>query len=133
MGRRRTGLWCFFVTIIWGMMLLWGGSVCGEERKSTPLLVGYSSQVFVNVDLEDGKAVTKLWTDILTKQTGYKAGASVTIYQDLKTLEKNVKTKKLDLIVVTAHKFVEIGQRETLDPVAVSESAGDSTRKWCSW
>ena len=110
--------------IFWGIILLWGGDVCGEERKSTPLLVGYSARVFVDVDLEDAKAVTKLWTDTLTKQSGYKAGSSVTIYQDLQILEKDVKTKKIDLGVVTAHEFIEIRSKVPVDPIAVSESEG---------
>lgn len=92
------------------------------ERKSGSLLVGYSSKIFVDVDFEDAKAVTKLWTDIFTRQSGYEAGAIVTIYQDLQTLEKDIKTKRIDLFVVTAHEFVMIKPKVTLDPIDVSET-----------
>ena len=121
LAMKRSCLRYFSMMILWGMILLWGGDVCGEERKSTLLLVGYSSRVFVDVDLEDAKAVTNLWTDILTRQSGYKAGANVTIYQDLQTLEKDVKAKKSDLLVVMACEFLEIKSRVTLDPILVSE------------
>lgn len=124
MGRRQTYLWVYSMMILWGVILPWGGAGCGEERKPAPLLVGYSTKVFVDVDLEDAKVVTKLWTDILTKQSGYEAGATVTIYQDLQTLEKDVKAKKTDLLIVTAHEYVEIAPRVTADPITVSESDG---------
>jgi ABC-type phosphate/phosphonate transport system substrate-binding protein len=123
-GRRQIGLWVYSAILLWGVILPWGGTGCGEERKLAPLPVGYSSKVFADVDLENAKVVTKVWTDILTKQSGYEAGAAVTFYQDLQSLEKDVKTKKADLVIVTAHEYVEIASRVAADPITVSESDG---------
>ena len=109
--------WVIFAAIT----LLGGHSAWGLTTRTTPLQVGYSSNVFVDVDVEDAKTVAKLWTDMLTKQSGYNAGASVTIYQDTHALEKEIRGKQIDLLLLTAHEFVRIKHRMLFDPILVPE------------
>jgi len=58
---------------------------------------------------------------MLTKQSGYNAGAFVSIYQDTHALEKEVRVKQTDLLILTAHEFLQIKPRMLFDPIFVSE------------
>jgi len=81
-------------------------------------VIGYSFRVFVDVDMDDARVVTKLWSDMVVKKRGGKAETK--IYYDLSEMERDLKAKKVDLVILISNEFVELRSRAPLDPLMVS-------------
>jgi ABC-type phosphate/phosphonate transport system substrate-binding protein len=93
----------------------------GEEDSGTvqkpTLIVGYSSKLLSHVDVNDAKAATKVWTEMLIRKKGIFKKTDTFIIQDLTSLEKAVKAKAVDVVVLLPQDFIEIRNRVPLEPI----------------
>jgi ABC-type phosphate/phosphonate transport system substrate-binding protein len=88
-----------------------------SEEVFAPV-IGYSFRVFVDVDMDDARVVTKLWSDMIVRKRGGKAETK--IYSDLSGMETDMKAKKVDLVVLVSNEFVELRNRAPIEPLMVS-------------
>jgi ABC-type phosphate/phosphonate transport system substrate-binding protein len=93
-----------------------GGEESDMVQKPT-LIVGYSSQLFSHVDVNDAKAATTVWTDILISKKGIFKKTNTVIIQDIPSLEKAVKAKAVDIVILLPQEFIEIRNKVPLEPV----------------
>jgi phosphonate transport system substrate-binding protein len=82
------------------------------------LMIGYMASVFVDVDMDDARVVTKLWSDLVVRKKSGKA--ETTIYQDLSVLERDLKAGKVDMAILVANEFMELRNRAPLEAIMVS-------------
>ncbi len=85
---------------------------------SFSLMIGYMATVFVDVDMDDAKVVTKLWSDLVVRKK--RGRAETKIYQDLPELERDLKAGKVDMAIMVSNDFVELRNRAPLEPIMVS-------------
>jgi hypothetical protein len=85
-------------------------------------VIGYSFRVFVDVDvdMDDASVVTRLWSDMVVRKRG--GNAETKIYYDLSEMERDLKAKKIDLVVLISNEFVELRSRAPIEPLMVSSS-----------
>jgi hypothetical protein len=85
--------------------------------REASLVIGYSSKVFFDVDIKDAQAATKLWMDLLIKNSESPFNKSETvIFHDLTALENGLKSKSVDIVVLFSQEFVEMKNRSILIP-----------------
>jgi ABC-type phosphate/phosphonate transport system substrate-binding protein len=89
----------------------------GEEEPFSPR-IGYSASAFVDVDMNDAQALTSKLSAFLVRKKG--GTAETKIYATLNDLDRDLKSKKIDLIVLVANEFVELKNRAFLEPLFVS-------------
>ena len=83
--------------------------------REASLVIGYSSKVFSDVDIKDAQAATKLWMDLLIKNSESPFNKSETvIFHDLTALENGLKSKSVDIVVLFSQEFVEMKNRSPL-------------------
>ena len=98
--------------------------VCGEKGgegsdmgQKPALILGYSSQLFYGVEVNDAKAATKVWTDTLIRRQGVFKKSDTIIIQDLPSLEKAANAKAVDIIIMLPQEFIEIRNKIPFEPV----------------
>ncbi len=87
------------------------------------LLTAYSSKLFFNIDENDAKVATRIWTESVLKRRGSQGYSETVIFYDLPSLERMIKDKKVELVAMLSEEFLEIRNRVPLVPIAVSSWA----------
>jgi ABC-type phosphate/phosphonate transport system substrate-binding protein len=96
----------------------------GEEKSVAPLtqlVLGYSAQVFFDVDVNDARAATKVWAEHFVRQKYPDARVETVIIPDAVSLEAALQTQRVDLFGVTALEYVELKDRLHLEGVLMTE------------
>jgi ABC-type phosphate/phosphonate transport system substrate-binding protein len=94
-----------------------------EERPVAPLtqlVLGYSEQVFFDVDVNDARAATKVWAEHFVHQKYPDARVETAIIPDPLSLEAALQSRRVDLFGVTALEYVELRDRLHLEGVLVT-------------
>lgn len=93
----------------------------GQARSElVALTVGFSDKVFYDVSVNDARAVTEIWTRTLIKEinkTVESPQSSTTIYRDLPSIVKAVRTKVVDLLCLLPLEFLEVNREAPLEPL----------------
>jgi len=93
-----------------------------NNDREAELIVGYSSKIFLDVDIKDARAATKIWTDKLVRRMGSSFNKSeVVIFDELTTLENMIKAQLVDIIVLFSQEYLEVRNRSLLVPVFASD------------
>lgn len=99
-------------------------AAAGEGEASgrkPPLVVGFSSKLFFDVDINDARAATKVWTGMLVRKVGSFDSSETTIFPDLSSVEKSLKEKGVDIVVLFSHELIEIRNKVHLEPVYAAD------------
>jgi phosphonate transport system substrate-binding protein len=89
----------------------------GAGGKDTPIVIGYSSQVFYNVDPRDAIGVTKVWLRLADSKLNNTRETSVVFYKDLPDAEKALANSEVDILVLLPEEFISLRDRNPLVPV----------------
>jgi ABC-type phosphate/phosphonate transport system substrate-binding protein len=93
----------------------------GAEREDSQepfrAYVGFTAGTFLNLNMDASQAVARLWSRLLLGKIGEKGES--TIYRDISTIEKDLKSRKIDLVVLVASEYLELKDRALLEPLFV--------------
>jgi phosphonate transport system substrate-binding protein len=95
----------------------WAPSQAETARKSDSLVVGYSSQVFYNVDPRDVIGLTKVWASLADRKLKYSRETSVVIFKNLAEAENALERNEVDILVTIPDEFISLRGRAPLTPV----------------
>lgn len=104
--------------------------VYGQHNNSSAsndraiLQIGYTTSVFFNVNINDGRAVTKILTKKIAQEIGLLPETETTIFHDIASIEKAVNDQKIDLIIMLPTEYIELSNRIPLDPLVVPKAEG---------
>lgn len=87
----------------------------------TRLVLGYSEQVFFDVEVNDARAATKVWAEHFVRQKYPEAQVETVIIPDPVSLEAALQSRQVDLFGVTALEYVELRDRLRLEGVLMTE------------
>jgi phosphonate transport system substrate-binding protein len=86
-------------------------------------VVGFSNSAFLDTDKESSQAVARLWTGLVARKHG---GTSDTkIFASLAEIEREVSSKRVDLLILLASEYLELKERIPLEPLCVSAKKDD--------
>jgi ABC-type phosphate/phosphonate transport system substrate-binding protein len=102
-----------------------GGVAAGDSVPAGPahLNVGYSIQVFVDVDAEARNAM-KVWSDQIVKRRFGEGTARNLVFPDEASLEAAFRRKEVDVAALIADEYVAIRHRVPMQPVFVPAHDG---------
>jgi ABC-type phosphate/phosphonate transport system substrate-binding protein len=114
--------------LAWVLLVLLGSggrAVAGDTTAHAPehLNVGYSIQVFVDVDAEAQNAM-KVWSDQILKRRFGEGTARNVIFPDEARLEAAFRRKEVDVAAIIADEYVALRQRVAMEPVLVPAHDG---------
>jgi ABC-type phosphate/phosphonate transport system substrate-binding protein len=96
--------------------------LCGDAQAEDPgrfhLKIGFSSRAFVNVPREDIRIAVQVLSQKVAKKTV--GSAESRIYDSSTEIEKDLKTRKLDVVALTPDEFIQLKARTPLEPVMVT-------------
>lgn len=86
-------------------------------------VVGFSNSTFLDTDKESSQAVARLWTGLVARKHG---GTSDTrILGSLAEIEREVRLKRVDLLILLSSEYLELKERIPLEPLCVSAKKDD--------
>ena len=93
-----------------------------SEGSSGPvrLTIGYSSRIFVDVDVEEARAIAQVWTDQILRRRFGEASARILVFQDDSSLEASFRRKEVDLAALVPVEYIQLARRVPVDPVFVT-------------
>jgi len=93
-------------------------STTGEKPTLT---AGYSLNLFGDVDINDAKMSTKMWTELLIKKKGFFGNAETVILKNSASIEKAIRTKGIDIVVIRPEEYFDLNNKSVLEPIFVSD------------
>ena len=118
----------FLLFIVLGLLTCTVYAETGDAKASgerMTLIVGFSSKVFYDVAINDAKAATKVWMDVLIKKQNLFEKSDTIVYPDLSSIEKAVRAKTVDVMTLLPQEYLEIRKRVSLEPVFVADHGKD--------
>jgi ABC-type phosphate/phosphonate transport system substrate-binding protein len=106
---------CFFA----GTSAAEKGTDHGNDENNS-LVVGYSRQVFYNVDPNDVMGLTKVWAQIVDHKMDNGRETRVLLFSTLAEAESALKNAEVDVVVLIPEEFLSLRQRV---PIAAVMSA----------
>lgn len=88
--------------------------------------IGYSTNLFPNVDKRDAKVAMEIWAKVLNEQLGYNGIPKAIFFDDLQSIVNAANNGEIDLISLLSLDYIEIKDKAPLEPALVSLN-GDET------
>jgi phosphonate transport system substrate-binding protein len=119
MELRQSSIIRFFALAVlcsmaWCMIASAETSLRGFPGKDAPLVVGYSSQVFYNVDPRDAIGLSKVWLHLADSKLNNTRESNVVFYKDLYEIEKAQANAEVDILVLLPEEFISLRDRSQL-------------------
>lgn len=87
------------------------------SSPSRPVVIGYSSKAFFEVDPRDALGLTKVWVQTVDRSIGAGQPSSVVLYRSLDDMERALRTNEVDIVVLIAEDFLLLRDKIALAPV----------------
>jgi ABC-type phosphate/phosphonate transport system substrate-binding protein len=87
----------------------------GETYHS---VVGFSHNTFMNTDKESSQAIARLWTGQVARKRG--GTTDTRILSSFTEIEREVRSKRVDLLILLPSEYLELKDRTPLEPLFVS-------------
>jgi len=98
--------------------LIWCATSAAESvRKSDSLVIGYSTQVFYNVDPRDVIGLTKVWARLADSKLKFSSETAVVFYKTTAEAENALANNEVDILVMIPEEFVHMRASIPLAPV----------------
>jgi phosphonate transport system substrate-binding protein len=96
----------------------------------TTLRVGFSAQVFPDIDQRDAQVAMELWTRELARGMGIKTTPITIIYKNPNDLLEAVKRGDLTVATLPAIEYLQIKGKSPLTPIIVASSNAGTARQY---
>lgn len=107
--------------LLWAVLTPSPQVAMGAEAFHTS--VGFSISAFLDVDKDRAQSITGLWTSLVARKWG--GSASTRVCSSLSELEKEIRSKKIDLVVLLSAEYLELKGKVPLEPLFVSAKEED--------
>ena len=92
-------------------------SAAGAVDKDIPLVMGYSNQVFYNVDPRDAIGLIRSWVRMVDHKIGSKSETVAINYKTPLDMEDALAKDKVDILVMLPEEFIHLKEQYKLAPV----------------
>lgn len=96
----------------------------GKERadKNIIIVAGYSFKLFYDVDINDARAASKVWLEIIAKRTSEKVDKAETlIFHDSQSIIDATKSKSVDIVTLLPNEYIDLRTKIPVDPIFVAD------------
>jgi len=125
-NRRRSRTFLLLL-LVFLLHILSVSALCGEPgnkaspEEKPPLVVGYTRKIFYNVDINDARASTKVWAEMVIKKAAKFGKSDTVIFDDVSSMEKLVRANAVDLVVMRPEEFLAVRNKVALVPMFVPD------------
>jgi len=81
--------------------------------------IGYSSNLFPDVDMKDAQVAIQLWSKALNQQIGTGAIPKAILFDDLQSIVNAANNGEIDMVSLFALDYIKIRDRASLEPALV--------------
>ncbi len=92
-------------------------AIAGVADKEAALVMGYSNQVFYNVDPRDAIALIRSWMRMIDRKLGSRSETSVVQYKTFMDMEDALAKNKVDMLIMLPEEFIQLREQYKLAPV----------------
>jgi phosphonate transport system substrate-binding protein len=103
--------------LVWSVTSVAETTKRGIPGRDTPLVVGYSAQVFYNVDPRDAIGLTKVWVHLADRKLNNTRETEVVYFKDLHAAEKALANNEVDILVMIPEEFIYLRVKIPLAPI----------------
>ena len=104
-------------------ILCWNAQA--DEPAKFHLRIGFSSRAFVNVPSEDIRVAIRMLSQKVARKTV--GSAESRIYDSTQEIERDLKARQVDLLVLMPEEFIFLRNRVPLEPMAVTSTDSGNT------
>jgi phosphonate transport system substrate-binding protein len=90
----------------------------GVEREPFSAVIGYSSSIFTHLVKENAQAAAKLWSNLVIRNNN--GSAETRIFQNCSEMEKELKSGKIDMVILLSTEYLGLKNRGLLEPFFIS-------------
>jgi phosphonate transport system substrate-binding protein len=94
------------------------GAARDESPEPFRAYVGFTTGTFLNINIDASEAIARLWSRLMFGKIGEKGES--TLYRDVPSIERDLKAKKIDFLVLVASEYLELKNRAPLEPLFVA-------------
>lgn len=87
------------------------------------MTVGFSAGTFVDMDKNQAKSISALWTSLVARNWGGRT--ETVICNSLTELERGIREAKIDVVVLLATEYLNLKNKAPLEPLYVSARGAD--------
>ncbi|MGA7991110.1 MAG: PhnD/SsuA/transferrin family substrate-binding protein [Thermoanaerobaculia bacterium] len=105
------------------LALFCSGPASAADRVSTKpvhLAVGYTAQIFTEVDTEEARGITRVWAEQILKRNFRDGTSENFILKDVETAEREFLEKRVDLAALISDEYVQLRDRVAIQPIFVT-------------
>jgi ABC-type phosphate/phosphonate transport system substrate-binding protein len=105
------------------LALAWSGLASAADQapaKPVHLSVGYTAQIFTDVDTEDARGITRVWAERILRRRFREGTSEAILLNDTASLERGFLEKRVDLAAVISEEYVRLRNRVPIEPVFVT-------------
>lgn len=88
------------------------------EHPALSTVIGYSSSAFCYQDKENTQTAARLWANLVMRKRN--GTAETRIFQNQAELDRQLKTGKVDLIVLLPNEYLTLANRSLVEPLYIS-------------
>ncbi|MEW6720992.1 MAG: PhnD/SsuA/transferrin family substrate-binding protein [Thermodesulfobacteriota bacterium] len=118
--RARTGMRRLLLPLCWFVAWCPAQAAWSAEPTpapdSVPLVVGFSANVFADVDLEGAKGVAGIWTDQIHRRRFRNGSSETIVFKDLAGVEKSLLQGSVDLLGIISSDYMHLKDRVPIEP-----------------
>jgi len=103
------------------IQLLCTAATAAAADIAAPLVLGYSDNVFYNVDPRDAIALTKAWARMADRKIGPGADTSVVEYKSFSDIENALAKNEVDILIMLPEELIRLRDRYKLAPILSSD------------
>lgn len=85
-----------------------------------PFRVGFSMNIFTDVNVNDAKASIKVWAQTVAREQGISTDADTALYRSFGEISHALETKSVDLVACTAIEYWKLCTTVDFDPLFIS-------------
>jgi len=112
---------CLF-SLVGPSSLIAGMTSCDKDK---PIVIGYSSEAFYNVDPNDALSLITTWAQTVDRKLKNEVGTRVIFMKNLDEMKKVLANNDVDIIALMPEEFISLRESVRLKPVLSSVLSSD--------
>ena len=118
---------CLFFLFAFGLFLCRAASA---GSSGEPFRVGFSADLFTDVNENDAKAAVKVWGELIAKEQGIPTEPAPLVFKDREKLLDSLRGKLVDAVGIAIDEYQKLCREIRFGPIFLSSMSGRYTERY---
>jgi len=100
------------------------------EQSFPPFRIGFASNMFSDVNENDGKAAIKVWGQVIAKQRNVPVSPTPIIFKDTDEMLRSLQEKKVDAVAIVMTDYAKLRKKVRFEPIFLTSNSGSVTERY---